>query len=503
MFRGQVVLLANLTSPFSLFSTAASFLKSLTLSIMKYSEFPFPSNNPLYNLGGARGNCLFVQVCIVGIITCQDGKRPEEQQQTQVSVLDTLVGGRYRVPDLSSSTRLFAFRHAFENEHLVLSKSAETRLPVFAASTLSTRGAAFVLVAKELRRMLELRGLNCHVEAADLDLLSQRSTGLSENLSVSFFATRCANVDRGSGKVDLFSSVGGNSEAKSALEEALAMDPLKRAVLHRFGLQPPAGVLLFGPPGTGKTLLAKAVARMLRSQSAATSLIGGSFISLQACEIVQAEVGTSEQKLVSAFETARSNAPSVIFIDEFQALFTERNGCGSGKLASTLLQCLDDVNRWATVDMKVTNTLENTKHDYESNRVVVLGATNMPWMVDRAFLRAGRFDRTVHVGLPSRCDRESILRVHVKKMNLQIVDDSIEKTIAMLCTELSTSTEAFSGADLAALCRAAAVRCLREDAEGNCKVNMSHFLHALADDVAPSSSTALVEQLCKWQPYKS
>ena len=264
--------------------------------------------------------------------------------------------------------------------------------------------------------------------------------------------------------------------------------------------KPCKGILLFGPPGTGKTLLAKAVAILIRSQSAATSLIGGSFISLQASEIVQAEVGTSEQRIVSAFETARRNAPSVIFIDEFQALFTERSGCGSGKLASTLLLCLDDVHRWTAVDMKVTNTLNNTDHDYESNRVVVLGATNMPWMVDKAFLRAGRFDRTVHVGLPSRCDRESILRVHVEKMSLQIVDESIEETIAMLCFELSARTEGFSGADLAALCRAAAVRCLREDSKGSCKVNLSHFLHALADDIAPSSSTALVEQLSKWQP---
>ena len=123
-------------------------------------------------------------------------------------------------------------------------------------------------------------------------------------------------------------------------------------------------------------------------------LINGSFISLKASDIVRAEVGKSEKLIVSSFETARKNSPSVVFIDEFQALFTSRDGentgggKSSGRLASTLLQCMDDVTRWRDEDVNISSDI-STKKD----RVVILGATNAPWMVDKAFLRPGRFDR--------------------------------------------------------------------------------------------------------------
>ena len=443
--------------------------------------------------------CLSVHLCIIGIVTCQDGRKQRETESSQSSVLGAMVGGRYRLPDLSASTRLAAFRKVINDEGLALAKSAEMRLSVFAASAVAIRGAAFGLIAKQLRLIMETKGQDGFVEADDLGLALERFLGGPSTSEVSFMANNVSSPDEErQGTVDLFSSVGGNSDAKSALEEALAMDPLKRTALHKFGLLPPAGVLLFGPPGTGKTLLAKAVAKLLRSQSGGAFSIGGAFISLQASEIVEAEVGTSEKKLVTAFETARNNAPSVIFIDEFQALFTERRGSGSGKLASTLLQCLDDINRWAAVDIEVGNTLESV--NYARNRVVVLGATNTPWMIDKAFLRAGRFDRTVYVGLPSLQDRASILRVHIEKMSLQLVDGDRDKTIEMLCSDLAAKTEGFSGADLAALCRAAAVRCLRDSEHGGGYVSLTHFLGAVGEDVAPSSSPALVEQLLNWRP---
>ena len=129
-------------------------------------------------------------------------------------------------------------------------------------------------------------------------------------------------------------------------------------------------------------------------KKAQVGLINGAFISLKASEIVRAEVGQSEKLIVSAFETAHQNTPSVIFIDEFQALFTSRDGehtgggKSSGRLASTLLQCMDDATRWRDEDVKHSSD-ECNKQD----RVVVLGATNAPWMVDKAFLRPGRFDR--------------------------------------------------------------------------------------------------------------
>ena len=144
-------------------------------------------------------------------------------------------------------------------------------------------------------------------------------------------------------------------------------------------------------------------------------------MTLKASDIVRPEVGNSEKLIVSAFETARLNAPSVIFIDEFQALFGDRDG-GSvvlAQLASTLLQCMDDITRWSSAGSPEEDTYDSTTITTTSvqknSRIVVLGATNTPWMIDKAFLRPGRFDRAVHVGLPNVDDSEEILRVHVSQ----------------------------------------------------------------------------------------
>jgi SpoVK/Ycf46/Vps4 family AAA+-type ATPase len=291
---------------------------------------------------------------------------------------------------------------------------------------------------------------------------------------------------------DLFASVGGNVEAKNALEEALAIDPVKRRTLRAFGLSPPTGLLLYGPPGTGKTLLAKSVAKLLKRQTGNASSVGGSFITLQASEIVRGEVGNSEKMIVSAFETARSNAPSVVFIDEFQALFTERSGSGSGKLTSTLLQCMDDVCRWRNTDDEMNPSFG----EGEGSRVVVMGATNTPWMIDKAFLRPGRFDRVVHVGLPTLEERVSILGVHVARMRLASAEatDRVER----ICQTLAEACDGFSGADLAALCRAAAVKCLATQGE-NGRIEDRHFFEA-RDGFSPSCDGDLVMRLATWNP---
>ncbi len=192
-----------------------------------------------------------------------------------------------------------------------------------------------------------------------------------------------------------FDNIGGNEETKRALEDVLAIDKNKRAILKKIGLSIPTGVLLYGPPGTGKTLLAKAVSRLM--SASVTGEENGSFFSIKASDIVSSEIGESEKMLSTTFETARQKGPSVIFIDEFQALFTSRdnqNGVGKGgssRLASTLLSLMDDVTKWRNANTTVDQT--TTTGLFAANRVVILAATNTPWMVDRAFLRAGRFDR--------------------------------------------------------------------------------------------------------------
>jgi proteasome regulatory subunit len=192
--------------------------------------------------------------------------------------------------------------------------------------------------------------------------------------------------------------------------------------------------------------------------------------------------------LVSAFETARMNSPSVIFIDEFQALFIERNSSGSSKLSTTLLQCMDDVKQWRDVNRCAVNA--NERFDTDASRVLVLAATNNPWMIDKAFLRPGRFDRVIHIDLPGEDDRVAILRIHVERMKTKL------QSLEDFCRRIARLTEGFSGADIAALCRAAAVRCVVEKKNF---VEEVQFIEALKSGFTPSSDKQFVRRLQQWK----
>jgi len=300
----------------------------------------------------------------------------------------------------------------------------------------------------------------------------------------------------------LYEAVGGNNDAKKAFEDVLAIDERKKFILSKFGLSLPTGILLYGPPGTGKTLLARALASSMNANAKipATNkdreITKGAFISIKASDIICSEVGRSEKLLSSLFETARKRSPSVVFIDEFQALFTSRDkedgtsGKGSGRLASTLLTLMDDITQWQEANLSAENV---TGNHFLENRVVLLAATNTPWMVDRAFLRSGRFDRVVHVGLPTLSERESILRVHINNMKINpAISDDIAKRMAHDC-------EGFSGADLSQLVRAAAARCMMISPSS--QVEMQHFIDAKKYDITDSSSEEnLVCRLKRWRP---
>lgn len=239
-------------------------------------------------------------------------------------------------------------------------------------------------------------------------------------------------------------------------------------------------------------MLAKAVAKTLRAQGVNVPYIGGAFISLSSADIVRAEVGTSEKMVLSSFQTARANAPSVIFIDEFQALFTERSRGGSSRLSSTLLDCMDDLQ---TRRGNAPTNHDDSDEAIKKGRVLVLAATNTPWMVDSAFLRPGRFDRVVHVGLPKTDERKSILLVHIERMRTEFSHDFGK--LQSFCRKIATRTEGFSGADISALCRAAAVRCLDEQA--SC-IEEKHFEEVLDNEIQPSCSKSLVEKVMRWRP---
>ena len=258
--------------------------------------------------------------------------------------LDTIGGGRFRFHLPSAGTRLSAFEHSFDVCGVKLTDKAKIALPDHAAKATWASGGVFLDIAKELQYDMKRTG-NTDISEADL----QRAMIRGRDRTNAMYTADFPSKSKASGKAAAvtFSSVGGNIEAKHALEDALALDPAKRSLLSKFSLQMPTGVLMYGPPGTGmvamcfthnifhytfinnplpcytgKTLLARAVSRTLcKEEGKQAGNAGGAFVSLKASDIVRPEVGNSEKLIVSAFETARLNAPSVIFIDEFQVRF--------------------------------------------------------------------------------------------------------------------------------------------------------------------------------------
>ena len=418
-------------------------------------------------------------------MTCEGDGNINEQNKSQLSrAFDAIRGGRMHLPLPSPSTRLSAFHHVFDVLEIKLDDEATKYLPELAASNTWIFGRSFMDVGKKLRSLMDTSGTSLATKTnlqSAMDFV-ESSSDRSSKSSISVLST---NTTKSSSN-DLFTTVGGNNEAKVALEDALALNPKKRRLLSIFGLHAPTGVLLYGPPGTGKTLLARAIAQAISTND--NKSIGGAFISLRASDIVRPEVGNSEKLIVSAFESARVNAPSVVFIDEFQALFGDRDSSGAvvGQLASTLLQCMDDITRWSDTDHDDRKTVQN-------GRIVVLGATNTPWMIDKAFLRPGRFDRAVHVGLPDLEEREEILRLHSCNMKL-----AASERVDQICKSMASMSQGFSGADLAALCRAAAVRCLSKgDDEGG--IREAHFKEAFMYDIVPSSDEHLIQRISSWK----
>lgn len=472
-----------------LFVNTATYLSKLIYSINSKGIFPFPTKNPIYNSSHRVGYVYQVQLCIIGVVTCDDdGGRKSIGSFAQSTVLDALGYNRYRLPNTAIKNRVDILSQLMEHKGMRFDDEATDTLHSVLASADFNRRMDF------FRAIIKLQSIAARNNSivTTRDLVQVWNTHKIDKIYEPRTDDRSAIVNH------QFASVGGIIQAKKDLLDALAFDKRKRLILSRFGMSPPNGVLLYGPPGNGKTLLAKAVSNLMQRKSGDNSHQNGLFISLSASEIVRSEVGKSEKLVASAFEMARRSAPAVIFIDEFQALFTSRSDGnkgtkGSGRLASVLLQCLDDLSKWSRIDEKV----QQADVDEQYQRVVVLGATNTPWMIDKAFLRSGRFDRVVHVNLPNEADREAILRVHVSRVRLDKNTSTDD-----ICKDLAKITADFSGADLAALVRSAAIRSLNEGHNKNdVSVSMRHFFEAKTlDFVHASSNKELVNKLNKWRP---
>ncbi|HLF06212.1 MAG TPA: CDC48 family AAA ATPase, partial [Thermoplasmata archaeon] len=238
-----------------------------------------------------------------------------------------------------------------------------------------------------------------------------------------------------------WSDVGGLDDVKDQLREVVELPLTNPAAFKQVGIKPVRGVLLYGPPGTGKTMLAKAVAH--ESQA--------NFISIKGPEVISKWVGESEKGVRMIFRKAKQAAPSIIFLDELDAVASRR---GSGNDSG--------------VTERVVNQLLTSMDGIEGMEgVVIIGATNRPDMIDPALLRPGRFDRVIFVPPPDEKSRLAILKVHTKDMPLG-ADVVLE--------DLAKKLESYSGADLNGLVREAGMAAIRER---SVKVVMRHFDVAL------------------------
>ncbi|MFB7212387.1 ATP-binding protein [Streptomyces sp. NPDC056255] len=247
--------------------------------------------------------------------------------------------------------------------------------------------------------------------------------------------------------------VGGMQDVKDRMDAAF-LAPLRNPELRKlYGKSLRGGLLLYGPPGCGKTFIARAVAGEL----------GAAFLSVSVNDVLDMWIGNSERNMHEVFETARRQAPCVVFLDELDALGAKRSRTAHGGMRNVVNQLLSELDG---IDSAA------------NEGVFVLAATNVPWDVDNALRRPGRLDRTILVLPPDGPAREAILRYHLRDRPIENVDLS----------KLVKITDGLSGADLAHVCEAAAERALLDSVRtGTVRMIGMKDLLAAANDVVPSA----------------
>ncbi len=257
-------------------------------------------------------------------------------------------------------------------------------------------------------------------------------------------------------------SVGGLSEIKDRLKESVEWPLTKPELFEHFGIKPPRGIVLFGAPGTGKTLLAKAIANEAKAN----------FISIKGPELISKWVGESEKAIREIFKKAKQSSPSIIFLDEFESIAGMRSS--------------NSQSGGSDVANRVVNQLLASMDGVESlDEVIIVAATNRPEMIDPALLRSGRFERVLHVPPPDKPAREAIMDIHSSGMPLS----------PFSMKDILGNMEGFTGADIEAVCREAALIAMRA---GKKKVTKGHFEDAISR-VRPTVTPDMLEYYSKME----
>lgn len=240
-----------------------------------------------------------------------------------------------------------------------------------------------------------------------------------------------------------YEQIGGLEDQVVEVKETVELPLKKPELFKKIGIEPPKGVLFYGPPGTGKTLLAKAVAHETNA----------TFIKIVASEFVRKYIGEGARLVRGVFELAKEKSPSIIFIDEIDAVAAKRlksSTSGDREVQRTLMQLLAELDGFE-----------------DRGNVGIIAATNRPDILDPALLRPGRFDRFIEVPIPNEDGRRAILKIHTSPMALaEEVDVDL----------LSNLTDGTSGADLKAICTEAGMFAIREERD---EVTMNDFMDAV------------------------
>ena len=236
--------------------------------------------------------------------------------------------------------------------------------------------------------------------------------------------------------------VGGLEEVKERLKESIEWPLTKPEMFEHFGINPPRGIVLFGAPGTGKTLIAKAIANEAKAN----------FITIKGPELISKWEGESEKAVREVFKKAKQASHLIVFLDEFESIASiRRTSDGSGS---------DVTNR-------VVNQLLSSMDGVEGMEgVIVVAATNRPEMIDPALLRSGRFERVLHIPPPDAVSLKEILRIHTADMPLG----------RFKLDDLVTKLQNYTGADIEAICREAALIAMRAERK---TVSKKHFEEAI------------------------
>ena len=239
-----------------------------------------------------------------------------------------------------------------------------------------------------------------------------------------------------------YGDIGGLEEQMKEVRETVEMPLKKPEMFGEVGIDPPSGVLLYGPPGTGKTMLAKAVANHTDT----------TFIRMAGSELVHKFIGEGAKLVRDLFQVARDHEPSVLFIDEIDAIAakrTESKTSGDAEVQRTMMQLLSEMDGFE-----------------DRGEVRIIAATNRFDMLDHAILRPGRFDRLIEVPEPDEEGRETIFEIHTREMNI-----AGDVEFAALAAE----TDAASGADIKAVCTEAGMFAIRDD---RTEIGMEDFRNA-------------------------